>query len=197
MFDEDLTSQYPTIIMSLNIGRETYVGRILSSDDRNNRLGLIDLQQKDPDEILWIENKNNRQTKLTVKELINFIIENKWTISANGVMFRTDIKSVLATILEIWWDERKIYSEKKKKAIKSNNKTERRKWHLMQYTFKILLNSAYGALAVPSFRFGLPRAILAEATTLTGQRLIQESALCINTHMNKIMRNEIKFGNLN
>jgi DNA polymerase elongation subunit (family B) len=30
MFDEDLTSLYPCIIMSLNIGKETMVGRIIS-----------------------------------------------------------------------------------------------------------------------------------------------------------------------
>jgi DNA polymerase elongation subunit (family B) len=38
MFDEDLTSLYPSIIMSLNIGRETLVGRLVTSDDRDNRL---------------------------------------------------------------------------------------------------------------------------------------------------------------
>jgi len=40
MFDEDLTSLYPSIIMTINIGKETYVGRIIDADDRNNRLGL-------------------------------------------------------------------------------------------------------------------------------------------------------------
>ena len=43
MFDEDLTSLYPSIIMSLNIGKETLVGRIIDPNDRNNRLGLNDL----------------------------------------------------------------------------------------------------------------------------------------------------------
>ncbi|WP_371332361.1 hypothetical protein, partial [Campylobacter jejuni] len=34
---------YPSIIMSLNIGKETLVGRIIDPNDRNNRLGLNDL----------------------------------------------------------------------------------------------------------------------------------------------------------
>ena len=46
MFDEDLTSLYPSIIMSINIGKETFVGRIVDEDDRNNRLGLNDLKSK-------------------------------------------------------------------------------------------------------------------------------------------------------
>ena len=37
MFDLDLTSLYPAIIRTINIGRETYVGRIKDADDRNNR----------------------------------------------------------------------------------------------------------------------------------------------------------------
>ena len=47
MFDEDLTSLYPSIIMTINIGKETMVGRIIDADDRNNRLGLNDLLKRD------------------------------------------------------------------------------------------------------------------------------------------------------
>ena len=49
MFDEDLTSLYPSIIMSINIGKETFKGRIIDADDRNNRLGLNDLKERDPE----------------------------------------------------------------------------------------------------------------------------------------------------
>ena len=55
---------------------------------------------------------------------------------------------------------------------------------------KILLNSLYGATALGSFRYG--NVILSEAITLSGQRIIQESALCANRHMNQVMRGEIK-----
>ena len=66
MFDEDLTSLYPSIIMSLNIGKETYVGRVLDlMNDRNNRLGLNDLQAMDPKKELCVENPQNTQTHPT------------------------------------------------------------------------------------------------------------------------------------
>ena len=62
MFDEDLTSLYPSIIMSLNIGKETYVGRVLDLfDDRNNRLGLNDLKAMDPSKELCVENVQRKQ----------------------------------------------------------------------------------------------------------------------------------------
>jgi len=77
-----------------------------------------------------------------------------------------------------------------KKAYKAGNSEEGEYYHLMQYTMKILLNSLYGALALPSFRYG--SIILSESITLSGQRIIQESALTANRHMNKVMRGQIK-----
>jgi hypothetical protein len=41
-----------------------------------------------------------------------------------------------------------------------------------------------------AFRFG--NVILAEATTLSGQRIIQESALTANRHINKVIKEGIE-----
>ena len=194
MFDEDLTSLYPSIIMSLNIGKETYVGRVLDLfDDRNNRLGLNDLEAmiaKDPEATIPLENLQRKQQNMPVKNVVDKIKANNLAITANGVMFRTDKKSVLSVILDKWFDERVMYKKAMKKAYKSGNKKEGELNHLKQYTMKILLNSLYGATALPSFRYG--SVILSEGITLTGQRIIQESALFANTHMNKVLRGEIQ-----
>ena len=105
-------------------------------------------------------------------------------------MYRTDTSSVLSTILSKWFDERVEYKGYMKKAYKSGNKEKGAFWHQRQHTMKILLNSLYGATALGSFRYG--NVILSESITLTGQRIIQESALFANTHMNKVMRGEIE-----
>jgi len=149
-------------------------------------LGLCDLKNKDPNEELIIENSDRKQTRLSVKELIEFIEENKWTISANGVMFRTDKESVYSTILKKWFEEREYFKNKMKGAFNRGDKERGKKWHIKQYSFKILMNATYGGLAVSSNRYG--SVILAEATTLTGQRVIQESALTANTHINERMK---------
>jgi len=194
MFDEDLTSLYPSIIMSLNIGKETYVGRVLDLfDDRNNRLGLNDLEaivDKDPEKTLPVENLQRNQQYIPVKDIINKIKNHNLSLTANGVMFRTDKKSALSVILDTWFDERVKYKKAMKAAYKSGNKKEGELNHLKQYTMKILLNSLYGATALPTFRYG--SVILSEGITLTGQRIIQESALFANTHMNKVLRGEEK-----
>ena len=190
MFDEDLTSLYPSIIMSLNIGKETFVARIIDNDDRNNRLGLNDLKTRNPNEELLIENVSRKQTYIKINKLIQLITENNLAISANGVMYRTDKQSVLSTILAKWFDERVEYKGYMKKAYKAGDKEKGAFWHQRQHTMKILLNSLYGATALGSFRYG--SVILSESITLSGQRIIQESALCANRHMNKVIKGEIK-----
>jgi DNA polymerase elongation subunit (family B) len=192
MFDEDLTSLYPSIIMSINIGKETFVGRIVDADDRNNRLGLNDLKAKDPKELLLVENGKRQQTNVEVGELIKIIESQKLAVAANGSMFRTDKEAVLSTILKKWFEERVIYKNLMKKAYQSGDKELGEYNHLMQYTMKILLNSLYGATALPSFRYGMNFQTLSEAITLSGHRIIQESALCANRHMNKVMKGTLK-----
>ena len=190
VFDEDLTSLYPSIIMTINIGKETMVGRIIDADDRNNRLGLNDLKRMPQAEELIIENNKRVRTKVNAGRLIDMVEQNDLSISANGVLFNTDRESVLSTILKKWFDERVLYKGKMKEAYQSGNKELGASYHMKQYTMKILLNSLYGATALGSFRYG--NVVLSEAITLSGQRIIQESALAANRHMNKVIKEGIE-----
>jgi len=195
MFDEDLTSLYPSIIMTINIGKETLVARIIDEDDRNNRLGLNDLKEMDPDKKLYIEDYTSKKRSYQkASKIVNIIESKNLAVSANGSMFRTDKESVLSTILQKWFEERVVYKNRMKDAYTAGDKEKGEYNHLMQYTMKILLNSLYGATALPSFRYGMNLSILSEAITLSGHRIIQESALCANRHMNKVIRGEIELG---
>ena len=187
IFDEDLTSLYPSIIMSLNIGKETLLGRIIGDDDRDNRIGYNDLKQRDPDEEITFEDPTRNISYRKIKEVLEEIKDNNYTVSANGTLFKTDRKSVLSTILDKWFNERVIYKKEMKKAFQSGNKELGATFHMKQYTMKILLNSLYGATALGGWRYG--NVFLSEAITLSGRRIIQESALFVNRHMNKIMKN--------
>ena len=199
MFDEDLTSLYPSIIMSLNIGKETLVGRIIIPDEKvmvenkeifNCRYGLNDLKKMDQDRSVLVQNAKRSNTNIKIPDLIDLIESENLSVSANGVMFRTDFDSVLSTILNKWFNERVVFKNQMKKAYKEGNKELGELMHLKQHTMKILLNSLYGATALGSFRYG--NVILSEAITLSGQRIIQESASFANKHMNQVMRGEIE-----
>ena len=52
------------------------------------------------------------------------------------------------------------------------------------------MSTAKLSFSQDSFRYG--NVILSEAITLSGQRIIQESALCANRHMNKVIRGEVE-----
>jgi DNA polymerase elongation subunit (family B) len=144
----------------------------------------------DQDLTLLIQNSNRRNTNIKVKDVIDLIESENLAISANGVMYRTDFDSVLKTILAKWFEERVKYKNEMKTAYKGGNKELGELMHLKQHTMKILLNSLYGATALGSFRYG--NVILSESITLTGQRIIQESALFANKHMNQVMNDKIK-----
>lgn len=64
------------------------------------------------------------------------------------------------------------------------------KFHNYQLTKKVQLNSAYGAMGSPYFRFYDIR--LASAVTLTGQLVIQWLAQDINKYLNKILKTDDK-----
>ena len=186
MFDEDLTSLYPSIMMSINIGRETLVGRIVTHNDRDNRLALNDLKKMDPKDEFEVENLKRSKKVLSVGEILKLIEQNNLAITANGVMFRTDKPSTLSVVLAKWFDERVIYKNAMKKAFTEGDKEKGQLNHLRQYTMKILLNSLYGATALPTFRYG--SVLLSEGITLTGQRIIQDSGTFINQEAEKTLQ---------
>jgi DNA polymerase elongation subunit (family B) len=53
--------------------------------------------------------------------------------------------------LDKWFNERVDYKNKMKKSYKSGDTEGGEKYHLLQYTMKILLNALYGATALKSF----------------------------------------------
>ena len=169
---------------------------IIDEHTRNNRLGLNDLNDMDPHTKIKFQRKHqigkNKWEEVKVGNLVYTIKKKKWKIAANGSVFHTDEESTLSTILKKWFDERVIYKNAMKKAYKAGDKEKGEYYYLMQYTMKILLNSLYGATALPSFRYGMNLSILSEAITLSGHRIIQESALCANKHMNKVIKGELK-----
>ena len=189
IIDDDYSSLYPSIIRSLNLGIETYVGRILDRTKKEDCWwGLEDLKNMDPERIVNIENKKEKQTSIKVKELINIIEENKFTIAASGAMFRTDKPSIVCKILSDWFAKRQEYKKLMKKSYKSGDKNLGDFYNSRQHSFKILLNSVYGCYAINSWRYTDGRKILSSAITLTGQRMIKETIKKANELVEELLK---------
>ena len=80
VIDLDFTSLYPSIIRSLNIGIETYIGRIVNDGTYDNQKSLQELKAMDPDRDIIIEkltkNKEVKSSTIKVGKLVNYIESN-------------------------------------------------------------------------------------------------------------------------
>ena len=176
VYDLDITSMYPSCIMSLNISPETKLGKI---------------EGWNPEEFL---RKNNKKTytfthngkylgKYTEKELKSMLDNENIGIATNGVIYRTDKDGLLSALLRKWFDERVEYRKLSKKFHEEGDKEKSDYFDRRQHLQKIVLNSLYGVLGLPVFRFyDLDNA---EAVTYTGQSLIKFTKKIANYFYNK------------
>jgi len=197
VIDLDFTSLYPSIIKSLNLGIETLVGRIKVDHNVHyeQNHSLEKLKERDPNEIVNIErlNKTNYKTNVTkvkLGKLIELIEENNYTVAASGAMFRTDEKSVVAKILEGWFEKREHYRALKKKAGKEEDWVNYKLYDLFQHSFKILQNAMYGTFAKNGWRYTDGHLMCSGAITNSGQRLTQESIVFVNNKINKEIKEQ-------
>ena len=186
--DLDFTSLYPSIIKSLNLGIETLVGRIVTKNNYEQTNSLEKLKEKPQDEIISIQRLDRktyrlRDAKIKIGDLIELIEENKWSISASGAFYRTDIKSIACEVLEDWFDKREHYRALKKTAGKAEDWENFKLYDLYQMAFKILQNALYGTYAINSWRFTDGFKICSAAITNSGQRLTQESIIFVNQYI--------------
>ena len=143
----------------------------------------------DPNDLVSIEKLNKdfttSRTQVTIKKLIELIVDNKWIVAASGAIFRTDKSSVVCEVLTDWFNKRVEYKNLMKKSYKEGDKVKGEFYDRRQHAMKILLNSVYGCYAINSWRYTDGHKIISSAITLTGQRLIQEAIKFINEKANE------------
>ena len=197
VIDLDFTSLYPSIIKSLNLGIETLVGRIKVDNNPTyeQNHSLEKLKERDPDEVITIEKVNKtsytlKSATIKIGDLVKLIEKNEYTVAASGAMFRTDEKSVVAKILEGWFEKREHYRGLKKKAGKAEDWVNYNEYDRFQHSFKILQNAMYGTFAINGWRYTDGHLICSAAITNSGQRLTQESIEFVNNKINTEIQQE-------
>jgi DNA polymerase elongation subunit (family B) len=221
IFDLDLTSMYPNIIISLNISPETKMGKIseiLITDEAkaDKRKRLIEENKKqepknridDVDQLeSWIELKSKEfdmryhvtnqivtytagQTDYTKEEFDKLTNDNNYSLSSNGVLYRTDKVGVVAALLSLWFQQRKDMRKKAAEFKKADNMEQYNFYNQRQQIWKILLNSMYGVLGLESYRFYDKSN--AEAVTMTGVDIIKTTEKIINQYYSKKLGKKYK-----
>ena len=176
VYDLDLTSLYPSIIMSINISPETKIGKVKSYTAESHMKSEMDSYT--------IVDDNGRESKSMPKENFNKFIESqKLSIASNGVLYSQDRVGIIPEILNVWFDKRVEYKDQMKKFGKAGNDEKYKFFAQRQLVQKIMLNSLYGVLGLPSFRFY--DVDNAEAVTLTGQTVIKTTEMIANQYYSK------------
>ena len=177
VFDLDITSMYPSVIRSLNISPETKVGKV----EEWKAEDFIKTNHKQTYELK--NSRGKKVGKLTETELKDYLDSQTISIASNGVMYRTDKQGLIPALLSKWFNERVEMRKLVRKFNEQGDKKKEEYFDRRQYLQKILLNSLYGVLGLPVFRFyDIDNA---EATTLTGQSLIKFSKKITNHFYNK------------
>ena len=176
VYDLDLTSLYPSIIMSINISPETKIGKVKGYTAESHMKSEMDSYT--------IVDEGGRESKPMPKQnFTNFIEQQKLSIASNGVLYSQDRVGVIPEILNVWFDKRVEYKDQMKKFGKAGNDKLYKFYSQRQLVQKIMLNSLYGVLGLPSFRFY--DVDNAEAVTLTGQTVIKTTEMIANQYYSK------------
>ena len=101
VYDLDITSMYPSTIMSLNISPETKVGKVDGWNAREFVTGI--------NKTYTLANKNGKEVKLSEKKLKEYLDNNNVSISTNGVIYRNNKKGLIPSLLSTWFDKRNEY----------------------------------------------------------------------------------------
>jgi DNA polymerase elongation subunit (family B) len=178
VYSLDLQSLYPSIIMSLNISPETKIGFVrnwnMEQHFRKEIVAYV-VQEKD----------NDTTMELPYNEFMEFLQENNLTVSSNGVLYNNDKKGIIPEVLETWFAQRVEYKNTMKKYVNEGNKEMADYYDRRQHIQKIFLNSLYGVLGLPVFRFY--DVDNAAAVTISGQDVIKSTAKVVNKHYEKLL----------
>lgn len=168
----DLDSLYPHLIMQYNISPDTFV-------ERMHNITVDDILKGKLND-LAIQNQMKAQNV---------------TISASGASFDRDKPGFLSILMESIYKDRLVWKSRMIEAKKEYELAPTKKLEFeiakcknMQMAKKILLNSAYGALANEYYRWY--QRDLAESITLSGQLSIRWVERAMNQYLNKILKTD-------
>jgi DNA polymerase elongation subunit (family B) len=193
----DINSLYPSAIRALNMGPETIIGQLRPvmtdhyikekqnngssfADSWENVFGSLEYQSVMNMEVgteITIDWETGGSDVLSAAQIWKLIFDSNkpWTLSANGTIFRHDVKGVVPGLLERWYAERKELQAKKKEAETPEDKAF---WDKRQLVKKINLNSLYGAILNAGCRFFDQR--IGQSTTLTGRIIAKHMDSFVN-----------------
>jgi hypothetical protein len=112
-------------------------------------------------------------------EFQSYLNKNELKVDADGNIYKDECVGVIPRILDLWFSERVEYRKLAAEYGKAGDKEQEAFYDRRQKRQKIFLNSVYGTLGLPVFRFY--DRDNAEAVTLSGQEIIRSAERLVNS----------------
>ncbi len=171
VYSLDLQSLYPSIIMSLNISPERKIGFVTNWDVHKHT-------SEQMTEYLVRGTTDEQVVRLSREAFMKYMKLENLTISSNGVLYDNKTIGIIPEVLDKWFAERVEFKNLMKKYKNEGNAELAEFYDRRQHIQKIFLNSLYGVLGLPIFRFfDIDNAL---AVTASGQDVIKNSAKFAN-----------------
>lgn len=165
----DANSLYPNTCITCNISPETKLGYIIS--DNNS-------------DIVEFQNVSGKLYKIDKEKFYKLCKQEKMAVAANKIVYNQKIKGVLPEYMDYYYqarvkvkkvikDLKKKYEEEQDPQKKHDLKFELDRLDMVQYSYKIQINSAYGALGAAFFPAG--DTDVAASITATGKATVKKS----------------------
>ena len=170
--DFDFASLYPSIIITYNIGINTFV---MKTKDPSLGYEMTYHPENLPEKVPIIIDPLGSAAEMLVprEDLIKKVKDENLIFTINGCFFKNHKKelSYFAEIVEMVMNSRKEYKNKMFEAIVAKNKTLESFYYTRQLVYKVLANTLYGVIANKAFRFF--DLSLASGITLSGQEALK------------------------
>lgn len=180
--DFDFTSLYPSIIMTYNIGINSFVMKL---KDPQQGYDFTYHPEKLPEKITIIIDPSFKaqETIVPTHDLIKKVKEDNLVYTINGCFFKNHDKymSIYSEVLIDLLDSRKSYKKKMLEAKEVGNKFDKNLYNTKQLVYKVLANALYGVIANKAFRFF--DVSCAGAITLSGQEVLKNSIILSDAYM--------------
>jgi len=160
----DINSLYPSAIRSNNISPETIIGQF------RDEIRAAEEIKKQSYVNLTLELDSGEELTASAEEWHAALVGKGWGISGFGTVFNQDVKGIMPAILEGWYTQRKVYQKKQVEAQTAGDTARALYYKKLQFVYKIKLNSYYGSLLNPYFRFYDKR--MGESTTATSRLIL-------------------------